>query len=359
MERGNVYSKDVLPHAGRIYRERSAGGIESARTSSMAEQNRAANEQGKLLATFSQNGGESGFANFWREWAKALQALDPLVKGMSGTFERLTTVMQAPIRLFGMLGDLTTALATKFNTSEKNIVTFAGLGVLMATKWGRVAAVFTGLSLVLEDIAFGVMGKASYTQLAMMWLEDMIGIEYDTQAGILGWATALAASLYGVHKAMSMLKSVYDLLPDALKPNGGKPSKAPDAPNGKKPSKVKTLGKWGAIGATSFLAATTGGIKELPEGMQAVRVDDFASRSRVETLNQFANHYMQTTPEDIVARMITQTTTGNQNSSMNMQPGSVQINVTTNDPQKFSQDVKMILQSEFHDAMMANGQYGG
>src|SRR5690606_1264907 len=78
MERGNVKSADILPLVGKLMKEAASGGIDAARTSSIAEQGRAQNATGRLLETFSKSGGESGFANFWREWAKALQALDPL-----------------------------------------------------------------------------------------------------------------------------------------------------------------------------------------------------------------------------------------------------------------------------------------
>src|SRR5690554_924699 len=171
MERGEVSSDKILPIVGKLMKASAASGIDAARTSSIAEQARAENAQTALLDAFSKNGGEEGFARFWKTIAWAMKELEPLVKGMAGLFERLSVIMQAPVRLFGMLGTAVGYLNQQFGWSEKNIATFAALGTLMMSKWGRVAMMFTGILLVLEDIAFGVMGKDSLTKHFMKWIE--------------------------------------------------------------------------------------------------------------------------------------------------------------------------------------------
>ena len=375
MERGEVRSADILPLVGKLMKTAASGGIDAARTSSIAEQARAQNAQGQLLATFSQEGGEAGFANFWRTVAKALKDIQPLVVGLAGTFERLTTVLQAPVRLFGLLGNATQYLATTFGTAEKNIVTIAGLGALLATKWGRVATIFTAIAVVLEDIAFGVAGRDSYTKDFMTWVEQLTGLEYDTQSGILGWSTALAVSLYGVYKAMSLLKNLYDVLPDGLKPSGS--SKLPDS-TGKGGAQRPTsgggrFGKFidsaknsfragGAAGALGFIAATTGGIKELPEGVTAIRVPDFVSPSRMNTLEEFGNGIYSTSPEELTARMISQAVNSPQMSSGSqiiIQSGAIQMDISGGDPQQIGLEVERRLQSIFQDAMLSNALDGG
>jgi hypothetical protein len=208
MEKGNVLSEDILPIVGQLMKARASTGIDAARTSSIAEQARAENAQTALLGTFSQNGGEAGFARFWQTIAWAMKELDPLVKGMAGLFERLSVIMQAPVRLFGMLGSAVGYLNQQFGWSEKNIVTFAALGTLMMSKWGRVAMMFTGLLIVLEDIAFGVMGKDSLTKRFMEWIEGITGFDVDKQKGIFALVGAFTALL----AAMKALQPFKDIL---------------------------------------------------------------------------------------------------------------------------------------------------
>mgnify|MGYP005814184469 CR=1 FL=1 len=211
MEKGDVYSDKLLPIVGQLMKARASTGIDAARTSSIAEQARAENAQTALLNTFSKNGGEEGFARFWQTITWAMKELDPLVKGMAGLFDRLSVVMQAPVRLFGMLGSTVGYLNQQFGWSEKNIVTFAALGTLLMSKWGRVATVFTGLLIVLEDIAFGIMGKDSLTKRFMEWVEMMTGFDVDKQKGIFALAGALMTAAVAM-KAIGSLKKATDIL---------------------------------------------------------------------------------------------------------------------------------------------------
>lgn len=207
MERGQVYSDKILPVVGKLMKASAASGIDAARTSSIAEQARAENAQTASLDTFSKNGGEAGFARFWQTIAWAMKELEPLVKGMAGTFERLAVVLQAPVRLLGSMGSVVSYLSRETGLAEKNITTFIALGGLMATKWGRATAQFTALLLVLEDIAFGVMGKDSLTKDAMEWIQKVMGFEVDKTKGIF----ALAGAFLALNKAMKMLHSYKDL----------------------------------------------------------------------------------------------------------------------------------------------------
>src|SRR5690606_35780525 len=128
MERGEVSSDKILPIVGKLMKASAAGGIDAARTSSIAEQARAENAQTALLDTFSKSGGEEGFARFWRTIAWAMKELEPLVKGMAGLFERLAVVLQAPVRLLGSMGSVVSYLSRETGLAEKNITTFIALG---------------------------------------------------------------------------------------------------------------------------------------------------------------------------------------------------------------------------------------
>ena len=97
MELGNVKTADLLPIVSRLMNDLSAGGIEQARRSSGAEQMRAENAligRGGLLQTFSQSGGESGFARFWRGVNSQLEHSKPLAEGFARAFENSAMNME-------------------------------------------------------------------------------------------------------------------------------------------------------------------------------------------------------------------------------------------------------------------------
>lgn len=396
MERGNVYSDKLLPIVGQLLKARASTGIDAARTSSIAEQARAENAQTALLNTFSKSGGEEGFARFWRTIAWAMKELEPLVKGMAGVFERLSVVLRAPIELIGTLGTMVGYLNRQFGWSEKNVVAFAALMGMLGTRVGRLTAKFTLLMLAISDISYGVQGKDSYTRDLMLWLEQMMGWKYDETAGVLGWATALGAAFYAVYKTMSLVKSVYDALPDSIKPA----KKAATTVAAKKVT--DTLGK-----AAVPLVMATGGVaiqktlvgegpnrignraQEFGAGLMAAgliptpaSVPLFLSGAatygaglsanlltggreahlrRIQERNMdvsFAPHpagQWAPTAQDIVSSHISKVTGNSQNNNTTLQSGAVQINVTTNDPEQFSRDVKRILEAEYTDFMTISG----
>lgn len=97
MELGNVKTADLLPIVARLMNDLSAGGIEAARRSSGAEQMRAENAllgRGGLLQTFSQSGGEEGFARMWNGINSQLTHAKPLAEGFGRAFEFSARQMQ-------------------------------------------------------------------------------------------------------------------------------------------------------------------------------------------------------------------------------------------------------------------------
>ena len=241
MELGKVSSDKILPIVGKLMKASAAGGIDAARTSSIAEQARAENAQTALLDTFSKNGGEAGFARFWKTIAWAMKELEPLVKGMAGLFERLSVVVQAPIRAIGALGAVVGHLSQQLGWSEKNIVSFAALGTLLLTKWGRVGLVFTSMMLVIEDLAFAAMGKGSVAGNLMKWFEDITSFQVDDKKVIF----AVAAGFVAIAASLMAIRGVKFSLPSVLGGSKG----GPDASSGG--------GKKGGGWKTNLLAGAT------------------------------------------------------------------------------------------------------
>lgn len=214
MEDGLVKA-DILPLVAGLMNELSKGGIEKARTSSIAEQARAQNAltgRGGLLQTFSQAGGEEGFARFWRETAKIFKEMKPLVEGLAGAFNDLTKVMQ-PIRMvFEGWNNILETTSELTGLSKTRLVELAAVGGLMASKWGRVATLFTSILLVMEDFAFGMSGKDSYTKDFLDFLQsEGLSSGQAKFAAIAAALTAVATALALISRN-SMLPGIGDVL---------------------------------------------------------------------------------------------------------------------------------------------------
>lgn len=93
MQNGQVKTADVLPLVAKLMDELSKGGIEKARMSSSAQQMRAENAisgRGGLLQTFSESGGEAGFARLWSSFAVAMKEAKPAVESLSKAFNEIS-----------------------------------------------------------------------------------------------------------------------------------------------------------------------------------------------------------------------------------------------------------------------------
>ena len=266
MEDGLVKA-DILPIVTKLMNELSKGGIEKARTSSIAEQERAKNAltgRGGLLQTFSEGGGEQGFARFWRETAKIFQEMKPLVQGLAGAFNDLTRIMQPLRMVFEGWNNILESTAELTGLSKTRLVELAAVGGLMASKWGRVATMFTAILLVLEDVAFGVAGKDSYTKDFLDFLEsEGLSSGQAKFAAIAGALMSVAAALALISRN-SGLPGVGDVLG---RKGGGKPG-GPDSesPSKKSPSKrfqmpwekVKNGLTGAALGGGAYYLGTEG-----------------------------------------------------------------------------------------------------
>lgn len=261
MEQGQVKSADVLPIVSQLMNELSKGGIEQARNSSVAQQMRAENAlmgRGSLLQTFSEQGGEKGFANFWKEMTTLFKGAAPLVKALAGTFEDLTKTLQAPVYLFGELNKTLSAVSQMTGIAEKNFTNLALVGGLMMTKWGRVGIMFSTMLIVLEDIAMGVSGDGdSFTGRFIKWMEESGVVMGPFEKGLFGVSAgmlAIAAALKAISAATSLPG-----IPDLFDPTKDKNGKTGGSKWGK-----TLLMMTAALGAPALVAGVTGvGVNEL------------------------------------------------------------------------------------------------
>ena len=103
MEDGLVKA-DILPIVTKLMNELSKGGIEKARTSSVAEQERSKNMQTRMLESFSKAGGETGFARLWRTATDAMREMDRVMPNIGQIFDKGTYFFRQLILLPQSIG---------------------------------------------------------------------------------------------------------------------------------------------------------------------------------------------------------------------------------------------------------------
>lgn len=155
------------------------------------------------LKAFATSGGDQGFFNFFSRVKDLLKSADPIFRGLGGAFNELTQVMKAPVDLFKSFADVLVLVQKESGLSESALTSLAAVGALMTTKWGRIAAMFTGILLVLQDISYGMQGKDSYTK-DFMELTNMTGPLEKGLFGVSAALLAVAAALKTVSGASSL-----------------------------------------------------------------------------------------------------------------------------------------------------------
>ena len=256
MGKGEVKTGDLLPIVSRLMNELSKGGIDKARTSSVAEQMRAENAligRGGLLQTFSEAGGEQGFSRFWKEMTTIFKEMTPTVKALGGAFNDLTVLMQ-PLRNATIgFNRILEQTAESTGLAEKDIIKLAAAGTLLMSKWGRVAAMFTAIILVMEDISYGMAGKDSYTKDFLDFLESNGMSEGVSKITAISAALlAVAAGLKAI-SAASSLPGVGDILGSPKSKEGGKMGKRGISNIAKTGVAVGLLGLGGYLASDSLV----------------------------------------------------------------------------------------------------------
>lgn len=185
MKEGKVKTSDILPSVSTRMSAMAAPTLAVSSKSSQAEQERFRNALNNQVERAGKGGVEEGFAKIFRTMSEALKEANPLVDGLAEAFHHLTIGLEAPRDLFKDLNTTLKEFSDTTGVSKGNIVELAGLGVLLATKWGRVAAIFAAIGVVMQDISYGIKGKESYTKDVM----DFFGTSPTTKDGGEGMKT--------------------------------------------------------------------------------------------------------------------------------------------------------------------------
>ncbi len=175
MAKGGLNPNEALPKFFDILRSRSEGMLPQYLGTTRFAQGSFNKAVEDMMKIFSKSGGESGFTNFFRTMTDGARSASPVVRGLAGAFDNLSRALEVPVSLFGDVSRGLEEISKQSGISEGALTTLAGLGVLMATRWGPVGAIFATVLIALQDISYGLKGYDSYTKRVMDWAKGKDG----------------------------------------------------------------------------------------------------------------------------------------------------------------------------------------
>lgn len=208
MEAGEVKSAKVLPEFARILAEKSraGGALEEAMETSTAQQARFNNAVTAMIEVMGNNGLEKGFARIFKSMATFLEDNEAGVIALSKAFEKFSVGVERALQGVSNLADGFEMLARYLGIADEDMALLSATALVLATRFGRIAAAAGILFLVLEDIAVGMRGGESYTKDLMEFLDENSWVKATAAVG--GFALALGAiatAIVGIGSAMGRI----------------------------------------------------------------------------------------------------------------------------------------------------------
>ena len=205
MEGGEVKAAEVLPEFAKILSEkaRAGGALTEAMKTSSAEQQRFNNAVTAMIEIMGGNGLETGFARIFKSMAVFLEDNTAGILAISKAFEKFSFIIERVLSGVTNIAGAFEMLSDKMGISHDNMALMAATALILATRFGRIAAAAGVIFLVLEDIAVGMKGGESFTKDLLDFLDENSWVK--ATAAVTGFALALggiAAAIVSIGGAM-------------------------------------------------------------------------------------------------------------------------------------------------------------
>jgi len=205
MEAGQLNPNELLPKMAAYMEKMSdtSGAYSKALGTSIVAQGRMNFQFEKFVGIFSKNGGEQGFAKIFNSIAEFMKENHDVAIGLGEAWNKLGDIFQRAFQGIDNLLDGFSMLSKYLGTSEADLAALSATALLLATRFGRIAAAAGVLFLVLEDISVGMRGGDSYTKDLLEFLDENSWVKATAAVG--GFALALGAiatAIAGIGGAM-------------------------------------------------------------------------------------------------------------------------------------------------------------
>ena len=199
MEAGQLDPNELLPKMA-AYMDKLAesnGAYGKALGSSIVAQGRMNYEFEKFVGIFSKNGGEAGFSKIFNTFATFFRENPALAEGLGKAWEKFGKIIDRTVIGVDNLLDGFSMLSQYFKMSESDMALLSATALILATRFGRIAAAAGILFLILEDISVGMKGGDSYTKDFMDFLDANAWAEVAVKAAAFAASLALVAGSIG------------------------------------------------------------------------------------------------------------------------------------------------------------------
>lgn len=193
MTAGELDPKQVMPLFAQLAEETAdangayANSLLTARTA----QRRLRFEYEQFVKVFYKAGGEDGFSKIFNSLAQSLKDNVDVATGLGEAWSKLGDIFKRTLEGVDNLLDGFSMLSKSLNMSETDLLGISSIALLLATRFGRIAAAVSVLFLVLEDISVGMKGGDSYTKDLLEFLDENSWVKATAAVG--GFALALGA----------------------------------------------------------------------------------------------------------------------------------------------------------------------
>jgi tape measure domain-containing protein len=187
MQAGKLDPTIALPRFATKLEERAAGGMEKYQKTQRAQQNFTRVALEDQIVNFGKAGGNEGFFRVWKTFAKTLQGMSGLVRGLAGAFKALVggiEVVGTTIQFVSNIFDIFYKLPSEIQTVGNTFALMAGAMMVKASLLGKALGKafwpLTAALLAIEDIYLGLSGVDSLTKRAM----DLLGNSNKSGEGV-------------------------------------------------------------------------------------------------------------------------------------------------------------------------------
>ena len=196
MEAGQLDPNELLPKMAAYMEKMSetSGAYSKALGTSIVAQGRMNFQFEKFVGIFSKNGGEQGFAKIFNSLSEFMRDNHDVATGLGEAWNDLGDILKRTLEGVDNLLNGFSMLSKSLNMSETDLLGISSIALLLATRFGRIAAAAGILFLVLEDISVGLKGGESYTKDFLDFLQDNAWAEIGLKTTAFAVGLGLVAS---------------------------------------------------------------------------------------------------------------------------------------------------------------------
>lgn len=199
MTSGELDPKQVMPLFAKLAEETADanGAYEKSLETARTAQRRLRFEFEQFIKVFYAAGGEAGFSKIFNSMAGFFRENEDLATGLGVAWDKFGKIVERTVDGVDNLLDGFSMLSQKIGLSESEMAMLSATALVLATRFGKISAIFGALFLLLEDISVGMKGGDSYTKDFLDFLDANAWAEVTIKTAAFAASLMLVAGAIG------------------------------------------------------------------------------------------------------------------------------------------------------------------